>query len=64
MTSFRVVGYGEGEEGGAGGGAKFPNGFVGVGVEAAAFVGGQGWVFDPEFEFAIGADGGEEVGVD
>lgn len=64
MACFGIVCYGEGEEGCAGGGTQFPDGFIGVGVETAAFIGSQGWIFDPESEFAVGADGGEEVGVD
>ncbi len=56
MSRLGVVGYGEGEVGSSRGGAEFPDGFVGVGVEAAAFLDGESRVFDPEFEAAVGAD--------
>lgn len=42
MARLRVVGDGEGEEGGAGGRAQFPDGLVAVGVEAAALAWGEG----------------------
>jgi hypothetical protein len=58
------VGEGEGEEGGAGWGAQLPDGLVAMGVEAAALTWREGRVFDPESELAVGADGGDEVGVD
>ncbi len=64
MSCFRVVRYGEGEKGCAGRGAELPDRLVAVGVEAAAFSWDEGGVFDPESEFAVGADGGNEVGMD
>lgn len=64
MSGLRIVRYGEGEEGSPRGGAQLPDGLVAVRVEAAAFAWGEGWVFDPESEFAVGADGGNEVGLD
>lgn len=63
MPRLGVEGHGEGEEGGSRRGAQFPDRLVGVRVEASAFVGRDGWVFDPESEAAIGAHGGDEVGV-
>ncbi len=35
-----------------------------MGIEAATFVGVESWVFDPDFEFAVGTDGREEIRVD
>ncbi len=64
MPCFRVVRYGKGEEGRARWGSKFPDGLVAVGVEAAALSWGESWVFDPESEFAVGADGGNKVRMD
>lgn len=54
----------EGKEGRARGSAQLPDGLVGVRIEASALGGGECWVFNPELEFAVGADGGYEVGVD
>lgn len=63
MPGLGVEGHGEGEEGGSRRGAQFPDRLVGVRVEASAFVGRDGWVFDPESEAAVGAHGRDEVGV-
>lgn len=53
-----VVRYGKGEVGCSGGGAELVDGPVAVGVEASAFGGGERWVFNPELEASVGADGG------
>lgn len=63
MPGLRIEGHGEGEEGRAGRGAQLPDRLVGVRVEAPAFVGRDGRVFDPESEAAVGTYRGDEVGV-
>lgn len=64
VSRVRVVFDGEGEEGRPVRGARLPNGAVALRVEAAALEGREGWIFDPELEFAVDANGGEQVGVD
>jgi len=64
MSRFRVVFYGEGEKGSAGWRACFPHGTVVVGVKTTAFSWGQRGILNPEFEFTVGANRGNEVGVD
>jgi hypothetical protein len=64
VSGFRVVGDGEREEGRAGRGAQFPDWLVAMRVETAAFSRGESWIFDPESEFAVGANGSNKVRMD
>jgi hypothetical protein len=63
VSGFRVVLDRKGQEGRAGGRAQFPDWLIVVRVEAPSFPGNQRRIFDPELEFAIGANGGYQVGV-
>lgn len=64
MSGFGVVLDGEGEKRGAGWGAQLVDWSVIEAVEASTFAWGKGRVFDPDFEAAVHAYGGYEVGVD
>jgi hypothetical protein len=64
VSCLWIVLDGEGEEGGARGGAEFENRFVAVGIETSASPWNDGWVFNPDFEASVCANGGYEVGVD
>jgi hypothetical protein len=63
MSSLGVVLYGEGQEGSAGRGAKFKDRLIVVRIEAPTLSRCESRIFDPEFEFAVSADRGNEVGV-
>ena len=64
MSCLGVMLYGEGEEGRSRWCAELEDCFVAVRIESSASTWHDGWVFDPDFETAVCADGGYEVGVD
>lgn len=63
MPCLWVVFDREGEEGRSRRCAELEDGFAALGIEASAAAGHDSWVFNPDFEASVGADGCYEVGV-